>query len=141
MHRLKLTWYGMEGSVAQTAATFRILLFISIAYNVVNQPLHWLPFLYFQYKEDQSPFELLSGIIALTFSLFSCFVIANTRQYIRRKYHIPEGDCKGCEDCCCAFCCTCCAVAQMARHTADYETYDGLCCSETGLPPHAPEIV
>ena len=34
------------------------------------------------------------------------------------------------------FWCSCCTVAQMARHTADYETYAARCCSDTGLPPN-----
>ena len=29
-------------------------------------------------------------------------------------------------------------VAQMARHTGDYDTYPTNFCSETGLPDHAP---
>jgi hypothetical protein len=33
--------------------------------------------------------------------------------------------------------CNCCTVAQMARHTGDYEAHGARCCSETGLPPSA----
>mmetsp|Transcript_39752 Transcript_39752/g.65089 ORF Transcript_39752/g.65089 Transcript_39752/m.65089 type:complete len:282 (+) Transcript_39752:79-924(+) len=142
MHRLKLTWYGMEGSVAQTAATFRILLFVTIAINVANLFLRWLTLILFPIYEDEIlPFELLRYIILFAHMTFAIVVIANTRQYIRHKYNIPEEECKGCEDYCCVVWCTCCTVTQMARHTADYETYDSICCSETGLPPHAPAVV
>jgi hypothetical protein len=30
--------------------------------------------------------------------------------------------------------CLPCSVAQMARHTANYHTYEAVCCSKTGLP-------
>jgi len=29
-------------------------------------------------------------------------------------------------------------VAQIARHTGNYETYSSMFCTETGLPNHAP---
>lgn len=32
-------------------------------------------------------------------------------------------------------------VSQIARHTGDYENYPSLCCSNTGLPDHAPMVV
>ena len=27
-------------------------------------------------------------------------------------------------------------MAQMGRHTADYDTYRAACCTDTGLPNH-----
>jgi hypothetical protein len=32
-------------------------------------------------------------------------------------------------------------VAQMMRHTTDYDTYHSSCCSETGVPSNVPSIV
>lgn len=71
-----------------------------------------------------------------------CFmVVMKTRSYIRRRYSIPESECHGCEDCCAAFFCLPLTVCQMARHTADYDTYRANPCSENGLPTNAPTIV
>lgn len=71
-----------------------------------------------------------------------CFVLVmKTRSYIRRKYSIPESHCHGCEDCCCAFFCLPLSVCQMARHTADYDTFRATVCTENGLPQNSPEIV
>lgn len=145
MHRLKLTWLGSEGSIAQTTATFRILLMITIIYKTVDQILKWLPFAFLdEYRQPTGTYYAVAysrPVLMIVFAIFTMILVYRTRKHIREKYSIPEQNCKGCEDCCCAYFCTCCTVAQMARHTADYETYAGLCCSETGMPPHAPSIV
>jgi Cys-rich protein (TIGR01571 family) len=60
------------------------------------------------------------------------------RHHIRKKYTISGGHC---QDCCYAFFCSSCSIAQMMRHTADYDTYVSKCCTETGVPNHAPSIV
>lgn len=145
MHRLKLTWLGGEGSVAQTTATFRILLMITIAYHIFDQIFKYLPLAfiddYGQPTDGYINVVVIRIAVILLFAIFTMFLVCKTRRRIRERYSIPEQNCKGCEDCCCAYWCACCTVAQMARHTADYETYAGLCCSETGMPPHAPSIV
>ena len=38
------------------------------------------------------------------------------------------------EDLGCATMCLPCTVAQMSRHTANYDAYEAVCCSKTGLP-------
>jgi Cys-rich protein (TIGR01571 family) len=65
------------------------------------------------------------------------------RAHVRSKYAIPESEqCpRGCEDLCCSLVCPCFTAAQLLRHTTDYDTYDAKCCTETGLPAHAPAIV
>jgi len=87
------------------------------------------------------PFFLPMSWWDFLFWVYCFLVVMKTRAYIRRKYSIPENDCAGCEDCCCAFFCLPPTVCQMARHTADYETYRAVPCSETGLAPNAPTIV
>lgn len=134
-NRLKLTWLGNEGTIAQTVTTFRIFLLISLVHFVVTI-LVSLPDVN-AYIYARSIFNFLDFL----FWLFAAFLIIKTRNHIRSKYSIPEQNCRGCEDICCAFWCSCCTVAQMSRHTADYETYTGLCCSETGQGRHAPSIV
>jgi hypothetical protein len=69
------------------------------------------------------------------------YLTCRTRGYVRETYRIPEGPCSlvpGCEDLCCSYLFPCCTVAQMLRHTADYDTYNAVCCSDTGLGARAP---
>lgn len=145
MTRLKLTWLGNEGSVSQTASTFRILLWITIAF-IVTRILQYFPLFFF--TDEYGSLTNMGYVVyntctflILSFCIFFIALTCKTRKHIRNKYNIPEQSCHGCEDCCCAYWCSCCTVAQMARHTGDYESYAGRCCSETGMPPHAPSIV
>jgi Cys-rich protein (TIGR01571 family) len=151
MHRLKLTWLGGEGNLAQSAATFRILLMITVVHFCLNfAPYVAVIFFLFGGDEDVGVGDdgglgtlLLNArtVLNIAYGVFAIFVVARTRGRIRARYGIPERRCRGCEDCCRAFWCACCTVSQMARHTADYENYAALCCSETGLSPNAPSIV
>jgi len=72
------------------------------------------------------------------FNLFVLIYIMNltrvVRESIRNKYQIPEERCLGCEDCVCATFCMPCTICHMGRHTADFDTYRGTCCTKTGLP-------
>jgi Cys-rich protein (TIGR01571 family) len=86
-----------------------------------------------------SPFwRLVYHLLLVSWVLYILLAICKTRAYVRQTYGIPETSCRGCEDCCCTFWCGCCTITQMARHTADYRTYHGACCSSTGLGEGAP---
>lgn len=148
MHRLKLDWKGNEGSIAETAGTFRIMFLATIVYVVIDQFLKlFLPFFAMMSgsynDEDYATLSFVRGFIGIAYFILTVVLVAKTRSHIRGKFSIPEKECKGSgmEDCICALCCTCCTVSQMARHTADYENYRSMCCSETGLGPNAPSIV
>jgi Cys-rich protein (TIGR01571 family) len=65
---------------------------------------------------------------------FIVFVTQSTRSSVREKFMIRERCCYDLEDVCCAALCLPCAVGQMQRHTANYEDYEAVCCSKTGLP-------
>ena len=88
------------------------------------------------------------GITLFQLTLIRIYVVLKTRRHIRERSGIPETSCQccevcgsgGCEDCCCAKYCHLCVITQMARHTAEYETYKAQCCSETGLPVSAPQL-
>mmetsp|Transcript_5014 Transcript_5014/g.9097 ORF Transcript_5014/g.9097 Transcript_5014/m.9097 type:complete len:318 (-) Transcript_5014:127-1080(-) len=168
MHRLKLTWLGNEGTIAQTTATFRTILWIAISYyigrfvigllmgaNSVYQVVEVAKMMAsspnsgnrFGGNQPAHPKNTVGGLLVwgrilfiLSFVVFVIYLIAKTRKHIRSKYGIPEQSCHGCEDFCCALWCQCCTVAQMGRHTADYDTYAALCCSENGQPPHVPSV-
>jgi hypothetical protein len=98
------------------------------------------------------PFDVLDDIgsienatifrnaIRFLFWFYMLVVLTRARAHVRKRYSIPN-NCAGCEDCCCAFWLPCCTTLQIARHTADYDTYGASCCTETGLPLTAPEVV
>ncbi|KAL7476139.1 hypothetical protein ACHAW6_002016, partial [Cyclotella cf. meneghiniana] len=145
MHRLKLTWLANEGgSEAQTASTFRILFCIGMMSWIL---WYSMPNVTPSFNGNGQPTDLYFTahlIVNIVFRLFAVFrisLICKTRKLIRNKYQIPSQQCHGCEDECCALWCSCCTLAQMARHTGDYASYQGECCSQKGLPPHAPSIV
>lgn len=86
----------------------------------------------------------LRSLLRLCFGVYVWFCLWKTRGIVRQRYQIPpscvEDSCGRLEDAACAFCVPCCTVAQLSRHTADFGTYHGACCSETGLPPRAPAV-
>jgi Cys-rich protein (TIGR01571 family) len=65
---------------------------------------------------------------------FIVFVAQSTRSSLREKFLIREERCNDLEDICCATMCLPCTVSQMSRHTANYDDYEAVCCSKTGLP-------
>jgi Cys-rich protein (TIGR01571 family) len=65
---------------------------------------------------------------------FTVYVTASTRGSIREKYLIRENRCLDLEDCFCATFCMPLTICQMARHTASFNDYDGVCCNKTGIP-------
>ena len=65
---------------------------------------------------------------------FIVFVTQSTRSSVREKFMIRERCCYDLEDVCCAALCLPCTVGQMQRHTANYDDYEAVCCSKTGLP-------
>lgn len=74
------------------------------------------------------------GLVNFCMYAFAVFVAQSTRSSIREKFMIREERCYDLEDVMCASTCLPCTVAQMARHTANYDYYEAVCCSKTGLP-------
>lgn len=91
-------------------------------------------------KEAPLWYTVVSNLSQSLFAVYTLVVFVRVRRSIRERYLIREERCLGCEDFCCAFCCGCCTVAQMARHTADYEERRAMCFSATGLPRADPEV-
>lgn len=150
MTRMDLNWLGdyrdpdsQHGGVRVSA--FKVVMFVMTVYLVLGT-------LYFAKRnllEEMMELELPLPVFLpmnmspwdFLFWVYCFFLVMKTRSYIRRRYAIAEGGCTGFEDCFCAFFCLPLTICQMARHTADYETYRATYCSETGLPPNAPQIV
>lgn len=133
--------------------TTKIMLAITIAYYILSailspqqeQEIEVTPSGDFVVVDVGDPPPLwkvvLYHILGATFALFTFYTIIRVRRAVREKYRIPETNCVGLEDCCCAVWCGCCTVAQVARHTANYEQRRAICCSDTGLPKPTPVLV
>ena len=74
------------------------------------------------------------AVINGAYLCFIVFVTQSTRSSLRDKYLIREHLCSDLEDLCCATCCLPCSISQMSRHTGNYDEYEAVCCSRTGLP-------
>jgi Cys-rich protein (TIGR01571 family) len=74
------------------------------------------------------------AVINGAYLCFIVFVTQSTRSSLRDKYLIREQACSDLEDLCCATCCLPCSISQMSRHTGNYDEYEAVCCSRTGLP-------
>jgi len=145
--RLKLNWKGKPGTIEETTGVFESILYPTIAF--------WL--VYFMIKigigdGDVNPANASDFVVLLvfirtcllyTYLAFCVYIVWNVRAHVRKKYAIPEHEAcpTGCEDFGVALCCTHLAIAQILRHTADYDTYNSTCCTETGLPSNAPSMV
>eukprot|EP00568_Trieres_chinensis_P007077 CAMPEP_0183308410 /NCGR_PEP_ID=MMETSP0160_2-20130417/21828_1 /TAXON_ID=2839 ORGANISM="Odontella Sinensis, Strain Grunow 1884" /NCGR_SAMPLE_ID=MMETSP0160_2 /ASSEMBLY_ACC=CAM_ASM_000250 /LENGTH=211 /DNA_ID=CAMNT_0025472251 /DNA_START=109 /DNA_END=744 /DNA_ORIENTATION=+ len=142
--RMKMNWLGSDASGSgEWKQTFKKVLFLVIAvcvYDAVVAPIG-NPVVKLDendeivvVKEANPTVAFLNSVVGLAFFLYTLVVLMKLRAAVRARYQIPEKRCHGCEDCCLSFWCTCCTVAQLARHTADYDEEGGACCSETGLP-------
>jgi Cys-rich protein (TIGR01571 family) len=89
-------------------------------------------------EEGEPPIVTYIKVLLFVEFGFMFTLVWYMRHYIREKYSITGSYV---QDCICAFFCRQCAIAQMMRHTADYDTYVSKCCTPTGVPNHAPSIV
>ena len=154
--RMKLSWVGdpTDGASGEWRQTFKRVVMIVVAYFFLSSYLGPPPTVVVETDDDIVGYEEMPlgdseyptwkkqsyDIVNLAFGLYSLIVMIKLRSYIRSQYRIPEStSCGAFEDCCCVFWCGCCTVAQMARHTANYDDAQGICCtgaccSPTGLP-------
>jgi len=151
MTRMKLSLAGNPTNNASNPdawSPFKVLLVGFIAYVAMEQFVSMLKLSYMNLDENTGTYTLsddapvlvvlmmaLNHILRIAVVIYLLVLMFRTRRHIRRTYNIHGGEC---EDCCCAYWCGFCTVSQMARHTADYRTYQATCCTETGLGEHAP---
>lgn len=140
MSRMQLTWLGQPGPITRTQQAFKVVVILTISYYVYSIALETAAF---EYSIEAEPllFSYLRVAGSLLFMLWSVYSLWRTRETVRARYQIKEQICNGCEDFCCSLWCSCCTVAQIMRHTGEYETYPGVCCSATGHPPGTPIVV
>lgn len=141
MQRMKLTWLGEHGDDDSTRNTFKVVVTIVVSYIIFINALE----IYIESFLANNDGADLSQIVLLVhdfgsfiFMFWSVVALCQTRRSVRETYSIPGSNC---EDCCVSTFCSCCAVAHIARHTGEFETYPVMCCSDTGLGPHAPMAV
>jgi Cys-rich protein (TIGR01571 family) len=152
--RLGLSWYGKagtsssaEGSAFRKLATMfayfilmRVLFIIVIACldpNIELERDEWV-----QPPTAYYIFAILDEALSWTYIVFVVVLLWNIRNHIRQRYAIPATSHNVCEDVCCSLWCPCLVVAQMLRHTTDYNKCTARYCSDTGLSPHVfdPEV-
>ncbi|KAL7556625.1 hypothetical protein ACA910_014158 [Epithemia clementina (nom. ined.)] len=138
--RMNLTWLGEPGTWNQAQRAFQVICVLvccSTVYSISLSIGSW------PYEIGERPTWLVVakflGACLVTF--WSVYSLCRTRETVRARYQIPEENCTGCEDLCCSLWCSCCAAAQLLRHTGEYETYPGVCCSSTGHPEGTPKTV
>lgn len=140
MQRMHLTWLGSLGDEVTGKKAFKVIVTIFLSYTVFSYCLDLL-LEHGDLGEFHEFVHYLRYSVQFLFIAWSIYVLMKTRENLRRIYSIPEENLHGCEDLCCSAFCSCCTVAQMARHTGEYEKYHATWLSENGLPDHAPSVV
>ena len=141
MQRLRLNWLGEGGEDESAKISFKIVLTLVICYTIFSVALELVSLDYYHYNIPGyvPSLKFMGGVI---FTIYSIIALMRVRESVRAKYSIPEGTrCAGCEDVVYSTFCSCCVVAQISRHTGEYETYKGSFFSETGMAPGVPQIV
>jgi len=154
--RLQLTWYGTpSSSISQVAIAFQTIVMIIVSYWSLRMFVFMIiasldpnadpdTEIYTDPPDSYYFFAALDDLLFYIYMAFTVIVLRNVRSHLRHKCAIPESEVActaGCEDVCCSLVCPCFAVAQMMRHTADYEVQAATCCSNTGLLKDVPAIV
>ena len=136
-HRLQLDFLGrprFPGTEQRYTNRF-IMLFVTGSWTLLNVALIYAANYKWMRAMDITASDLTAfALVNITMYGFAVFVAQSTRSSIREKFMIREERCYDLEDVMCASTCLPCTVAQMARHTANYNDYEAVCCSKTGLP-------
>ena len=144
MSRLRIVGpHKAKGFLLKSKLDLTMTVLLTILFYFVNLMVAYVLFgrSYVLGKAPSTTLLLSFGIpVLLVDAMVVClfyFLLIKTRKIVRENYGIPEGkQCPGNEDALVSIFCTSCTVSQMGRHTADYTTYRGHCCTQTGLPDH-----
>lgn len=130
--RMQLNWCGHSGNKVDAYAVQNNMLAMVVFWFVLNA----VGIYYLLVQWVRGWLDLNDAIPIISFNVFmyllTVIVVTNTRKQVREKCEISD-DCPG-EDLCKTITFMPCTIAQMGRHTADYENFPGYCCSKTGLP-------
>lgn len=146
MTRLRLTWLGGQSFRGEWKSTFRKVLCLVLLFYFITYLAYTTPRTYKVVVDDngrarsiqisQEPYRALTvinNLINFILGLYTFLVMWRVRQYIRKRYQIPDGSLGRCDDCCSVFWCSCCTVAHMARHTGDYNSREATFLAADGL--------
>ena len=137
MSRMKFSWLGSPTYGPDASTTFKIVavLVASFLVFVIAMDSYEYSFIITGETNQISPLVTLCKLVAyLSFLFWSIYSMSKTRFHIRAMYAIPEYHFPGYEDLVLSTCCCCCTVAQMARHTGDYDRNKATVFTNTGLP-------
>jgi len=145
MTRMQLNWLGIKTSIHETGNTFRTVLIVIGSYYILyfTYAIMFPGWDYYDentgenYHVENAAGRLVRSIIKILFAAWSVYALGNVRFAMKEKYNIPTKHFGRWEDYIYACFCSCCITSQMARHSADYEQYDPVCCSGDGLPEDA----
>lgn len=149
MTRMRLTWLGeysnsrtkknTYGKVCCLVFTYIILMIVLTVLEQFNLAPYIGSNIAKPLKNIYIP--VIKTISFVFFTLWALYSLCMTRESVRVRYSIRQKPyyC-GCEDLCCSAFCPCLTAAQLARHTGEYETYPGACCTATGHPNGTPRL-
>ena len=131
MSRMKLTWLGTPASNEEWRATQENLVFTIALTIAVNFLLIYVSYVHY----TKGLFILLDYVLFFTvniiFWLFSVFVTLRTRKHVRERYSISETFCL--EDYVKTIMFLPWTVAQLGRHTVDYDQFYSYFFTLTGV--------
>jgi len=126
---------GPDGQPLQKITNRAVMSLMILSWLSMNG----LVYLSYTWKWDQAMELTMAdlgalGVVNVAMYIFIVFVAQATRGGLREKFMIREQRCSDLEDITVAGVCLPCTVSQMMRHTGNYDDYEGVCCSKTGLP-------
>lgn len=167
--RMKMTFFGVRADGEEWKFTFRnVVILVVVFYGVMGLTTTSPTFTTTTIDADddgslndgrhihkievhEDPLSAIDSFryrvnrnVSIIFFVWTVVVLTRLRRAVRERYAIPEERCSGCEDVCCSFWCTMCTVAQVARHTSDYDEEQAMFCNDTGVAhghSHGAEIV
>jgi len=137
--RNHLDWLGHDGTKSATKNACASITTLYLSWLVINALAMYVVVYENWYRRGFPPQRIdyiIMGVLNGIFVLYTLYAVSCARRNIRKKYAIEENVCIGCEDCCCATFCTSCSIAQMGRHTGNFDTIRAVLCSKTGIPSH-----
>ena len=135
MTRLNLNWVGVPSNEAGTKAIFEKLGTVVTVWATINIVGVSSCVCVFEYiRPWMEMFVFVMVTTNLWFYAFCVFAIGNARQYLREIYNIHDGE--GSDHLLAALYMPF-TIAQMGRHTADYNALQGRICTATGLAQDA----
>jgi len=151
MTRMRLNFLAQRGSVSEVAKTFTRVVVITVTYFLTNWLLGMATFAMMGdlVIDENNSYDVTEGkglmvmilhyvreILYYAFMIYILIALYRTRKAVREQHNIPTQSCGNYEDVCCTLFCSFCTTMQLMRQTADYDTYNANCCTETGLPSH-----